>query len=465
MLSLIFLAVYFFVSLLMAVTQYKINFSMKNVVLENTLPKEATTAPETKKILQSFLKRSIAASLLFGILLCSIFVIPYDSIIFLFFFVSLFGCLGVQFILYIKAIEEMHELKLEKGWTTETSKIVVDLKTMRLKNRKLFPVWCFLFPIIVFIIITVFSVMMNKDLTQSSAFSMLFIIDISTFAVFLLTALWTYYLVWKMPVHAVTKDQQINQKVNDVQKSFYGKMILALLIFAVLLSGSLTLSFGKYLIAMPIFIIVAAFVFVGYSFYLVFGYRRETNQLLARIQPLSYENEDQYWRYGIYINPNDQRLFVPQRITMKLSLNLGRRAGKAIAAGTGIFLLLVFSGLILFTGYNDFTPHPFQANVSQGGHQLVLKNGISSKKLNVKDIQSIEMISNQVKNASKINGMNTDNYDTGTFSVKGKESYLLIFRKTAKVVHIRTKSYNYYINDRTLEDTEQMYKKLQKEIK
>ncbi|GAB2026968.1 PH domain-containing protein [Lactovum odontotermitis] len=459
----ILIIVYWAVGLIMAGTQYKVNFSIKNIVLENTLPSEAVSDPAVKKLLVSFLKRLLLSTVIFGLLLFSILFIPYDSIVMLLFFVCMFGNMSCQFVINIKAIEEMHELKLERGWVTENSKVIVDLKTMRLKNRRLFPVWWFIFPLVAFIVIVLIGLKMDNG-SNSTVFSQIFMMNLLIFIPFMLIGLWIYYLVRKIPVHAVTRDSLVNQKVNDVQKSFYGRMILAMLVFAVIMSGITMWSALNNSVFLLIFLLALVILFIGYTFHLVFGYRRETNQLLASVQPLAYDNEDQYWRYGIYMNPDDHRLFVPSRNTMQLSFNLGRPAGKAILGVIGVLILGLMIGLSAFLGYNDFTPHPFQAEVIRSTRTLELKHAFVIKKISLNDIQSVELVGNEVKNADKISGTNTENYYTGTFSYKNQKMYLLIFRKTPEVVYIKAKSDNYYINERTVKDTRKMFENLKEEI-
>lgn len=459
--AVLFIGMYWASALFMAFLQYKLNFGVKNIVLENTIPAEHVQAPEIKALLRSFLKRLLLATVVFGILLFGILWIRLDSFTMLLFFTSLFGMIIAQFIINIKAIEEMHELKIEKNWQTGTQKTLVDIKAVKEKNRKLFPLWWFVFPLLAFLILFSWQ-------TAAQGIDVGTLMNGGMFFAMLILSLWMYYMVEKIPVKALTKDHATNQKVNDIQKSFYGRMVLALLIFSVIMSGAMVQvdtsgNATKNLLATIVILSVTIFM-IGYSTFIVFGYRAETNHALSKVQPVYYENEDEFWRYGIYMNPNDPRLFVPARTSTNISLNLGLKKGKILAGIFGGLLVITCIFTIGMLGYNDFVSHPFQANVEN--RNIVLRHGFSSQTLPIDEVTSIQLVETAtIDNAQRINGTATQNYWTGRFRLNNEEIRLLIFRKETKVVYIRTTSGAYYINDRTHGDTVAMYLRLLDTVK
>ena len=90
---------------------------------------------------------------------------------------------------------------------------------------------------------------------------------------------------------------------------------------------------------------------------------RKTRSIRFTGWRLSLWDDDQYWRYGIYINPKDPKIMVPDRIGMNLSINLGRPAGKIILAATGILTIAVLFFATVPMFINDFSSHAFQATI------------------------------------------------------------------------------------------------------
>ncbi len=84
--------------------------------------------------------------------------------------------------------------------------------------------------------------------------------------------------------------------------------------------------------------------------------RKKQDQLLEPAGQPRYYGEDAYWRYGFYINPNDARLFVPDRVGMNIGINLGKRSGQIVSGITAVFLLVLMVGTIIPMYRLDFAP-------------------------------------------------------------------------------------------------------------
>jgi len=457
--SLILFITYWLTALLVAIMQYKINRSMKNIVLENTLPDEALKSPEIEKILKDFLKKLLLSVVFFGLVLCASFFIQYDSVNMFLFFLAMFGNLGLQFVINVKAIEEVHDLKIQKGWSIGTQKVLVDIQALKVKNRKVFPIWWFAIPFGIFAGLVAYQV-------SSQMSTQLILINSLSFLLLFVLSVWLYFLVKKMPVKPLTIDSQTNMQMNDVQKSFWCKTVLSLLVFSLVFGFSITFfSSGEGSANLLAFALMMIFTigFVAYTIALVFGYRKQTTQLLTNAQKVFYENEDQYWKYGVYINPNDSRLFVPSRMNMNLGVNLGKPAGKILAIVTAIALFIGLGVLLMFLGYNDFTPQPFRLNEINSGQTVELHNFISSRTIETSDIKSVELVPISYLNKATRNvGSATNSYRTGSFSLNDRELYLLIFNNVDRAVKIQTANRDYFVNQRTLEQTQELYQKLVK---
>src|SRR5699024_4342924 len=64
--------------------------------------------------------------------------------------------------------------------------------------------------------------------------------------------------------------------------------------------------------------------------------------------------EEPKWKWGCYYDPKDSRILVPKRVlSMGMTINIGRPAGKAIFFGT-IVLVIGIIGFIMYGALKDY---------------------------------------------------------------------------------------------------------------
>jgi hypothetical protein len=441
----LFVAVIFFIS------NYKINKPYKNIVLENTLPTEAINSPKVLAVLKKFRKNLLIANTIFFLLSLTTLLIPYDSLTMFIFFILLYGLIATDFIIQVKSINEMRLLKVKNNWHVEGKKVLVDTKLVVEKNRKLLKPLHLLWPIILAVVaLTALFIHHGANLnTYVVAGVVLF---------YLIISLWIYYMIKRLPVKAVTTDEAINMKVNDINKSYWSRMLYAMLVMFSVVTIAMVVGVidpDRSLIFMTVIILLVVFGLVAYVFYAMFKMRDETMQVIGQTQEVFNENEDDSWRYGVYYNKNDKRVNIPSRVSMNISLNFGNRVGKVI---TGILIVFLLALPIFITRQlfiYDFSPEPFTVSVS--GNDLVLKNkaALANTKIPLNDIKDVAEVSTSSLKAQKTSGTASDHYYVGTFSVNGKESSMLIDRMTPKAIKITTKNgKQYFINYKNVEQTE-----------
>ncbi|MGH2233618.1 hypothetical protein ACQ1ZI_18855, partial [Enterococcus faecalis] len=56
---------------------------------------------------------------------------------------------------------------------------------------------------------------------------------------------------------------------------------------------------------------ILLFVYVGFLFFYLFSMRKKQDQFVLQPGDYRYGDDDQYCRYGIYINPKDPKIMVP----------------------------------------------------------------------------------------------------------------------------------------------------------
>ncbi|HDT4798772.1 TPA: hypothetical protein QHO75_004939, partial [Escherichia coli] len=164
----------------------------------------------------------------------------------------------------------------------------------------------------------------------------------------------------------ISGDSAIDQHINDLTKRYWSLLIavtctITLLLLTVpLASMSATGAFSTILLVL--FVVLVVFLIV-FTFFLLLDLRKKQDQLLEPAGQPRYYGEDAYWRYGFYINPNDARLFVPDRVGMNIGINLGKRSGQIVSGITAVFLLVLMVGTIIPMYRLDFAPDAITGEV------------------------------------------------------------------------------------------------------
>ncbi|WP_159443171.1 PH domain-containing protein [Pilibacter termitis] len=460
MLYIIFPAILLFTGVVLVVAMYITQLSQKNIVLENTLPSELLHHTTVKKVLTTMLKRMSATVIITCVLSCLTSFIPFDSIQLFAFFFLLFGMLALIFWEHILAIGEVKEFKQKMlGVTEENEKrtVLIDTHVVSQKEKGVIsPIW-FCMPILSSIVSLVYLLQHTKMWSSIFTLSILIVL-------FLVILLYLYKTVRKLPVKAITYNTKINFILSSIRKKAWNKMILLLIGYSAVLIfitsiGLSTTDYQKNIFALVILLVATIFLIVS-LFILLAKLRQQMNLHLQGVKIIEEANEDKYWRYGVYINKNDPRLFVPYRTNLQITINLGTKIGKGILIGIFGFIIVLITSLSLMLAYNDFTPQPF--TIQKEKNALVLHHFLTTKKIPESKIESIELIDTKLKNVVKVAGTNSKHYNTGEFTVNGKSSFLLIHNNVRKMIEIKTPEKVYYLNYRTAEETNSVYQTITK---
>jgi uncharacterized membrane protein len=428
----------------------------KNVILETTLPKEKLQDPHVLAISNLYKKRLLQWAFVFLFLAFPVLMIPYDSLTLLYFFVILFSFIGIGFYLEIIYIRKMTALKVKNNWFLPTQPILVDTKLVANKNRKLISVWWFLPSLLLTILGAAYS---YRIVGEENGFWLFLLIGLLLFGLFLLF----YYSISRMPVKPLTSDEEVNQKVNDLMRYHWSvlmavsALVISFLPFAAGLS--IALPYEKMMVVSFAFFLVIL-LFVLFTFYFLFSLRKKQDQLISLAKEYRYSDEDQYWKYGIYMNPNDKRLLVPDRIGMNLSTNLGRPAGKIIMGITGILLFVILIAASVPMMISDFTTDPFQLSTSHNGIHLSAPFS-KTRRIDWQDITSVELVNEVPKESIRVYGTATENYLTGEFQIADEPAYLLVYRHEKPILKIETANKLYYYTNKDSKRTEKYYQDIQ----
>ncbi|WP_207695715.1 hypothetical protein DOK67_0001585 [Enterococcus sp. DIV0212c] len=448
------------VNFLMAFTGRIIANPHKNIVLETTLPKDKLQDDQVLAVSRTYKKRLLQWALLFSIAALPIILIPYDSLTLIYFLVMMFGFIGTSFYLQIVYIRKMTTVKVQNNWDLPTSPILVDTKLVANKNRKLIAIWWFLPSILITLSGCIYSF---KTLGFSNGTWIIYLISFLVTGMFLLF----YYFIARFPVKPLTSDETINQKVNDQMRHHWSVLMAVSALVMSFLAFMPAFSVGipyEQLMLLSVGYAVFILAFVIFTFYYLFSSRKKQDQLIAQAKEYRYSDEDQYWKYGIYMNPNDKRIMVPDRVGMNISTNLGRPGGKIAMGVIGVFVLIALVAASIPMLISDFSANPFELTTTRNGIKLSAPLS-QSRQIDWDDIESVELINSLPKDKLRIYGTATENYLTGEFQIDAKPAYLLVLTNKKPILEIKTKDKLYYYTNKENDRTKQYYQSIQETIK
>ncbi|WP_375178960.1 DUF5808 domain-containing protein [Enterococcus rotai] len=428
----------------------------KNIILETTLPKEKLQDEQVLTISRTYKKRLLQWAFIFSVAALPILTISYDSLTLIYFLVMIFGFIGTSFYLQVIYIRKMTTVKVQNNWVLPTSPLLVDTALVVNKNRKLISIWWFLPSILITLLGCIYSF---TTLGFSNGNWIIGLISLLMSAMFLLF----YYFIARFPVKPLTSDETINQQVNDQMRHHWSVLMaisaLVLSPLAFISVSSVSIPYEKMMlfsVGYAIFILG----FVLFTFCYLFSSRKKQDQLIAQAKEYRYSDEDQYWKYGVYINPNDKRIMIPDRVGMNISVNLGRPAGKLALGIIGVLVLFSLIGASIPMVISDFSANPFELSTSHNGISLSAPLS-QSRKITWDEIESVELIHTLPKDRLKLYGTATENYLTGEFQINNEPAYLLVLSNKKPILEIRTNDKLYYYTNKDTKLTEKYYKDIQ----
>lgn len=452
---------YFFIVLLIAVyfiQAFTLGLAGKphnQVILENTLDTEHLSHPEVTALATVYKKQLFALAVLFSFLTLPLFIFTYESLIMTFFWFLLLGSIGSMFFCRIYYIRQMHRLIVEKEWLLPVKPLLVDTQLILQKNKKMVSGLWFLPPFLVWIAGSIYTLALT---TFDGAWLLVLLA-----ALLLLLSFGSWIIVGKLPVRPLTEDRQINQQYNDLTKHHWSFLmlstswILPLLLFFPAIGILLSSTMENLLF---ILLLVIVFLWTGFTFWYLLSLRKKQDQLLAQVPSYRYLGDDQYWRFGIYNNPHDSRLFLPDRIGMNMGINFGRPIGKLLLGLTGLLITAAMLFTIIPAYLYDFTSDPFQLEVSQQQVEITAPFAPTAD-FSLEDISKLELVDDVTGSIIRTNGSSSTNYSTGRYRVDGKAAFFYINHRSSPILHIETDERDYYYTNKVPEKTKEIYEQLQ----
>lgn len=432
----------------------------KNVVLENTLTDEQLNNPELLTIIKNYKKQITLNMLALAIFSCLMLAIHYDSIqlLLLCFILVMSFCLN-QFTL-IEYIKKVRQLKESWGTIEETVTHHMPVDTKLSSNRQLgiIPIKWLILPCIIQVIISF--------ILMITSFSGPLLFLIGTFFVCMLLMVYSYKILYSFSGNVYSQNTQLNQAIQQKSKHTWSVVSIASQWFLTGTLGMLGILYYDSRLATTVWSVGFILICLAFCFFVIYYLvrsQKEQDALLNQGPKYLSDNVDYFWRYGFYYNPNDPKLWIPNRIGTQISINVGRKAGKIVYGITALLVVGLIIGTSIPMARADFSNTAFVADTSETSVTLDAPFA-KEKEVPWEEITEIKLL-NQLPKAVRLNGAEGMNYATGYFKLtsNGKEAIFYVRLTSDKYILIETEKQSYFLSKRTTEETETLYKKLLKE--
>lgn len=421
-----------------------------------TLSKEHSKTAEVQEIQKSYGKACYTLLLVFfslGLLMLLTPLKPFVDFYMMFLIFFLFITIGVVNRNYQN---KLRILKEKNHWIYSLKQtVVVDTEASKEKGKSAVPIfWSWIF-VILSLFPTIYLIL-NPEVQK--LYPILFSL-IGPVCQLLMVFLYRQALGYHTP--ALSDNSEINkacartqEHINSMAATLTG---LVMLLFWFLFNASMIDNNHRNSVILAVVVMIISLLAIAIwqqkKIRLSEEYFFESKTAFSNNEDQEIYEQGNLWKWGFYNNPDDPRLFVPKRVaSMGSTINVGRPIGKGIMIGTFVFII----GLLLLVFVGAMTDY----EIEETNSQITITSTMYSSTFDVNDILSIEKIS-QIPNSTRTNGFGGVNKSFGHFQVTGYGPcmfYLYNDTKQYIVIELKGKGPQYvFINDKTLEKTEELY--------
>lgn len=258
----------------------------------------------------------------------------------------------------------------------------------------------------------------------------------------------------KSPNIIYSENTDENIRLNIKNKGKFSRMILIFATFLSVLTLFSTIVSYKNPYAYWPFIIYVIVIIFGVIAIVINQYRISKHDVNLNVDEVDY--------YDIlgYKNKDDPRIFVPSKMSPgNMDLNRGRPVGKAIFYASFAVGVLLLASLPFFLS-------PTNYNYNLGREKISISAKMYNDEIKYKDIKEIELLDDfPNREIIRTNGTSLDSQSYGSFSVRGIGNVRLYYYNASKNVIFIKADKNYIFNEKSDDDTKQLYEKIKEEIK
>ena len=388
----------------------------RQLLLGVTLPTEAFQLKEVKGIQKAYLlcvKKFTFVGIITGLLFIALFKQKVSIQILYFMVWTTMMCIAPM-VIHVPYYKRLKALKIQEGWLIGNKhEILIDTKLARMKEKLgISQKWFY-----VLLIFPVLNIMISLLGKGDASLDILFPgIQLSV----ILIIMGSNYLCRKLRIRVYSTNTEINRTINDWQK----RNIAYGLLLGGVSSGILISITQLYTLQMIIYnsIILSCCITIITVFQIgiiIFMYQR-TRYYIEGITLIDEDkciiDEDDYWINGqIYYNPNDPKMFVNKRIGIGSSMNMGNPKAKVLTVIISVFIavLMIYSVGIVFV--LDFSIPQVRITTNK---EVWIDYPTYNEHFKISEVKEVKLLE-ELPPTSKINGVSTDEYARGYFTMKG----------------------------------------------
>ena len=451
---------------------YKNNFTYhEGMILNVHIPADQLHHPEVEQLSQKAGKHWQAfqrINLVIGLAVC--FLCFADIVVFI-----VVWCIWLAeyiiglYVLILAPHRAMYRIKLAHGWILESSRRIVRIDTAAsAASEKSAPSWKWHLPILAATAATVFLICgMNRRYGMAPAeiapVWILYATGTGLCLMFLLMHLWMAHY----PNRVYSENSDVNLTANTLTKRAWTEGFL----FASWLNGAAWIFMAAcfflsgpnlpefcYLIYTILLLLTAA------AFLLPVGLAVRKRQLILDTDPAPYYvDDDEYWKWGWYHNPDDRRLFVQNRFSStNYSLNFGRPGAKVF-----ILTILAAAAAVLIWAFAYMSSLPkTDIQLRSDGRDWQIEAAGYDCEFQTDEILSVDLPEELPDNGlSRSNGLSTPKLQIGHYRDEENAKYMLFVHTDASpVLKIELEDMTIFVNSRDAETTTEWYDRLEKEF-
>lgn len=397
-------------------------------------------------------------NMVLSVAICGICVVNMIIFVFVYILWIIIYIVGIQLVIII-GHRKIYDIKLKNGWLIEAQKkVYIDTRlSSSVKNPSISMRYHWIFiglTVVLYIpvVIVRHSDMLFRDMSIYFIVSIIVAVALYIFNIYVNSSERTVY----------SENSDVNITMNQIYKKYVslGLVIMSLfntvafsyIVAEYMLHGIL---YGGDVIVYTIVDLIGSIIMLA-SF--VVARRKRTEVLAADDTPL-YVDDDEYWKYGFYYNPNDRHMLVKNRLyDMNYAFNYASRGAQVLVGILTVFITasIIFTVAVLVPFIHVkmdvyITDDTFMA--AGGGYKC---------SININDIQEVQLFNEMPKdNFTRINGGSTNEYDVGNY--KGRtygKCMLFIWDDYSPVLMIKSSNKTVFVNSKEDGYIRQMYDEL-----
>ncbi len=379
-----------------------------NLVLSVTLPPQAHGDKEVMDYCQEY-RRKLRR--LFWILTAALLpwgFLPWISVVLTVSLVWMLAAMVLLFWFYGRAYKGLREVKRRRGWQTPAAgQTVVELKPMGLP-KPLRTGW-FVPPMLLSALPALSCVLDPWD----PVWGLTLVITAVSCLLLTVMSLLFYGLLFRQRADAVNADTDLTAALTRVRRYHWTKMWLFLSWMTGLYSMAVWCSLGSmawYLVWTALYTVALLIACLTTEF----AARRAQRRLTAGLTETPQVDEDDCWIWGqFYYNPNNNRLFVNERVGIGMSMNMARPAARIL---TGLCALLLLA-LPLFGAWcmaEEFSP--IRLTLTQD--TVTVRHALTEYQVPLDQVEDAAVLS-KLPPAGRVWGTAMNTLLKGSFSVNG----------------------------------------------